>query len=256
MSQRPTLTFRARGVARRILIRFPRIYARIARLRHRRDSSYIAGPEALRPDTEVLITALPRSGNSFAVNAFRLAQHRDVRIAHHEYPPSQIAEAARLGIPALLIVRDPDEVALSRVVSHPPLTLESALADYVQCHKAVLPYRPSFVLATFDEVTRDFGRVIRRLNQRFGTTFEEFEHSLENVEQAFDYIDDRYKAMGSAAERVFGRTVARPSQERSDAKVALRSQLETSELASLRLEARTLFQSLVGENRSDGPLRQ
>ena len=250
MSQRPTLTFRARSIARRVLVRFPRTYARIARLRHRRDSSYIAGPEALRPDTEVLITALPRSGNSFAVNAFRIAQNRDVPIAHHEYPPSQIAEAARLGIPALLIVREPDEVALSRVVSHPPLTLKSALTDYVRCHRALLPYRSSFVLATFDEVTSDFGRVIRRLNQRFSTTFKEFEHSKENVERAFDYIDDRYRAMGSTAEKVFGRTVARPSKERSDAKAVLRAQLETSELAPLRLEARELFQSLVGADRS------
>jgi hypothetical protein len=34
----------------------------------------------------------------------------------------------------------------------------------------------------FDDIVADYGRVIRRLNEKFGTDFDEFVHSDENVE--------------------------------------------------------------------------
>lgn len=237
--------FRAKTLARRALVRFPYLYAQVSRLRHPYDGSLLSTAVAIGPDTEVLITGLPRSGNSFATNAFRLAQEGPVRVAHHEYPPPQIAQAARYGIPALLIVRGPDEVSLSRVISHPPLTLKLALEDFSVCHRAVLRYRPAFVLATFEEVTSDFGAVIRRLNGRFGTDFREFEHNPENVQRAFEFIDDRYKAMGPEAEKVFDRTVARPSQERTEAKNRLRAELASPGLAAVREEAWSVYQLLT-----------
>jgi hypothetical protein len=241
------LMFNTKVVVRRLLLRFPRVYLRIAQLRHQPDSSYVSGAEALRPNTEVLIAGLPRSGNSFAVNAFRLAQDRAVHIAHHEYPPAQIVGAARHGIPALLVVRNPDDVAVSRVASHPPLTLKQALADYIQCHKAVVPWREHFVLATFPEVTGDFGLVIRRLNEKYGTDFREFNHTEENVRRAFELIDERYRSMGAQEHEAFARTVARPSREREEAKALLFQELASDGLARLRSEAWRVFHVLTGE---------
>jgi hypothetical protein len=240
------LLFDAKFVARRGLVRFPRLYLRISQLRNKPNNSYLAGIEALLPETEVLITGLPRTGNSFAVNAFRLAQDRPVRIAHHEYPPPQIAGAARYGIPALLIVRNPDDVAVSRVVSHPPLTLKQALADFVRCYKAVMPWTEHFVLATFPEVVSDFGLVTRRLNDKFGTYFRQFDHTEENVRKAFDLIDDRYTAMGAHEDQTFGRQVARPSLDREEAKAPLLQELGSERLTSLRTEAWEVFRALTG----------
>lgn len=245
------LLFDAKAFIRRLLLRFPGVYLRIAQLRHQPNGSYLSGAEALRPNTEVLITGLPRSGNSFAVNAFRLAQDRAVRIAHHEYPPSQIVGAVRHRIPALLVVRNPDDVVVSRVASHPPLTLKQALADYVQCHEAVMPWRDHFVVARFSEVTSNFGLVIRRLNQKFGTEFREFNHTEENVQRAFELIDDRYRSIGADEKKAFGRTVARPSREREEAKALLFEELASDGLARLRGDAWRVFHLLTGE--TDGP---
>jgi len=204
----------------------------------------VSGTEAVTRDTEVLIAGLPRSGNSFAVNAFRLAQGRPVRIAHHEYPPPQIYGAAHMGIPALMIVRAPDDVATSRVVSHPPITLRQALLDSLDCYTAIRPLRDHFVLSDFSEVTDDFGLVIRRLNQHFGTAFLEFDHTESNVAVAFEKIDDRYRAMGEKEQRAFDRMVARPSEERNRAKRAVRNQLESPALSHLRSRARRAYQAL------------
>ena len=53
------------------------------------------------------------------------------------------------------------------------------------------PIRDALVIATFEEVTSDFGAVTHRVNERFGTRFREFEHTEANVEQVFALIDER-----------------------------------------------------------------
>lgn len=239
------MLFRVKRVARKFLLTFPRLYVLIARLRHPSSGSYLSGAESVTPKTDVLITGLPRTGNSFAVNAFRISQGRPVRIAHHEYPPAQVIGAARHGIPALVIVRGPDDVAVSRVASHPPLTLREAFEDYVQCYEAVLPWSEHYLVASFQEVIEDFGLVVRRLNKKFGTDFLEFEHTEENVSEAFRFIDGRYLDMGAERDRTFGRMVARPSPERNEAKELLKSALDSPELAPVRKRAWEVYRALT-----------
>jgi hypothetical protein len=144
-----------------------------------------------------------------------------------------------------MLVRPPDEVSVSRVVSHPPITLRQALVDYAQCYQAVLPLREHFVIGNFSVVTSDLGSVIREVNQRFGTTFREFEHTEDNVALAFEKIDERYRAMGSMEQKAFGRMVARPSKERQIAKETVREQLELPALQRLRAQAQLAYDRLV-----------
>lgn len=247
--------FSAKFSLRRLLLRFPRLYLRVAQARSRPSTSFISGVECVTHETEVLITGLYRSGNSFSVNALRLAQDRPIRIAHHEYPTPQIVGAANMGIPALLLIRDPDDVAVSRVVSHPPITLRHALIDYIQCYRGVLPYSAHYVVADFAQVTSDFGEVIERLNDRFGTSFAKFDHSNENVRRAFELIDQRYEAMDAEARKSFGRMVARPSDERNKAKAAVREELDSPSFRELRQEAKQLYkhlQTMASPNPADG----
>src|SRR5437773_3659904 len=65
------------------------------------------------PDTEIVIEGFPRSATSFAVAAFRLAQDREVVVGHHVHSPAQVIEAVRRGVPAIVLVREPEEAALS-----------------------------------------------------------------------------------------------------------------------------------------------
>lgn len=241
------VVFSVKRAVRGVLLKFPFLYLLISRLRHRSDQSFLAGAESVTPRTDVLITGLPRTGNSFAVNAFRLAQKRPVRIAHHEYPPAQVVGAARYGIPTLVIIRQPDEVVVSRVASHPPLTLAQALDDYVQCYEALIPWRDRCVVATFEEVVSDFGSVTRRLNEKFNTDFAEFEHTNENVAEAFALIDGRYRTMGAERDLTFGRMVARPSAERNDAKAALKVELESPALQKRRERSWRVYRRMLSD---------
>jgi hypothetical protein len=194
------------------------------------------------PDTDAVIEGFPRSANTFATIAFELAQPRPVRVARHLHVPSQIIAGTRFGIPTIVLVRDPEEAVLSLSLWTPHITLEDGLRDYVRFYRRILPYRDRFVVATFEQVSTDFGEVIRRLNERFGSSFQEFQHTEANVALCFKIIEEYdLRTTGEVVEK----TVARPSQQRKRMKDELRSAFRSPKLARSRADAYELYETLT-----------
>jgi hypothetical protein len=107
--------------------------------------------------------------------------------------------------------------------------MRQALRGYDRFYAPLLRYRKDFVASSFEDVTTDFGLVIRRVNERFGSTFDEFRHTPENVERCFARISGDYRERaGTNAD--FERTVARPSDERERIKDALRERFRDPRL--------------------------
>src|SRR5215218_10457232 len=105
---------------------------------------------AVTPDTQVVIEGFPRSGNSFARRAFIMAQDEtfDVTsIAHHLHVPAQVVRAAQWRILSL-VLRD-------------PISVDQALKYYISFYETSEKYRDAFVLGRFEEVTEDFGQVMK-----------------------------------------------------------------------------------------------
>jgi hypothetical protein len=171
---------------------YPTIYLPLTRVRHRRDAHWI-----VRPDTELVLEGFARSGNTFAVDAFELAQGRPVKMVHHTHAPAQVIAAVDRGVPTVVIVRDPMQVVLSHMAFR-NISAEPPLRAWIRYHKRIVPYRGRIVVATFEEVTADLGAVIGRINARFGTRFERFEHTEANEARVFRLIEDR-KRRSSAA---------------------------------------------------------
>jgi hypothetical protein len=61
----------------------------------------------------------------------------------------------------------------------------------------------------FEEVTRDYGTVLERVNAKFGTGFSSFVHSEDNVKCVFDHIDEVHRAM--RGDRLDEKVIAHPS---------------------------------------------
>jgi hypothetical protein len=158
-------------------------YLRIARHRH--------GQAVVSSATELVIDGFTRSASTFAVVAFQLAQPRPVRVGHHLHAPSQIIEAVRLGVPALLTVRPPEDTVLSLVIREPYVTIPQGLTAYARFHARLLDQREGIVVADFDEVTGHLDRTIERVNARFGTVFAPFVHTDEQVRECFELIEMR-----------------------------------------------------------------
>jgi hypothetical protein len=164
------------------------IFLALAHLKYREPGKE---PEIVDRQTELVIEGFPRSANTFAVVAFQLAQETPVRIAHHLHAPCQLIAGARRGVPSLALIRGPEEAIISEVLRKPAIGVGQAMRSYLRFYQPLELYRQDLIVGRFDEVTGDFGSVIRRMNRRFGTRFAPFEHTERNVQECFDLIDQR-----------------------------------------------------------------
>jgi hypothetical protein len=232
----------------------PVLYLPLARISHRRALNALgpgADPDAVPPvvdtDADIVIEGYPRSANSFAVAAFRLAQERPVNIAHHRHVAAQVLGSIKLGVPTLVLIRAPEEAVPSLVARHPHVGMRGALLGYVRFYRPLIRHRTHIEWATFSEVTSDFGAVIRRINARYGTNFHPFEHTKANVLKCFDAIDQHDRETLGGDFDVLG---ARPSQARPLLKDALMAEYGSKHLKRLRVRAGKVYATLVGTRNS------
>ncbi len=221
---------------------YPAVYLPLARVRHRHADHWV-----LRPDTELVVEGFARSANTFAVDAFQMAQGRAVRMVHHTHAPAVVIAAVKAGLPTLLIVRDPTRTTLSHM-AYRDISAGPALRAWIRYHGRVLPYRHGCVVVSFDDVTSDLGAVIRRVNERFGTCFVEFDHSRSNEARVFRVIEQRNTAKfgGQIGEWTI-RSVARPSADRQAMERRYRTELESPRLTGLRRRADELYLVLTAD---------
>lgn len=143
--------------------------------------------------TQLVIDGFPSSGNSFAIAALKAACAAEAvdlpRVAHHLHNPGQVRAAVRLGLPTLLLVRDPRATTVSALTRWPSLTAGQVLRNYLRYHERLRGCWGEVVVADFDAVTSDFGAVMRRVNDRFGSLFPEFQHTSDNASAVYDRDD-------------------------------------------------------------------
>jgi hypothetical protein len=144
--------------------------------------------------TDICIEGFPRSANSFAVAAFRHAQDEPVGIAHHNHVPAPVLTAVQKGLPTVVLIRGPVEAVISNrglqlqigtvedkaMPMH--VSFEAQLNAWQSFYETIWPHHEQVVIAPFEVVIDDFGLIIDRVNARFGTNFDHFEHTSENVE--------------------------------------------------------------------------
>ena len=153
--------------------------------------------------------------------------------------------AIRLGVPALVLVREPEGAVVSSVIRHPDRTCTAAVRGYVDFHEPLLAYRNGFVVGAFEEVVRgDVGLVTRRINARFGTAFAEFNPTEDNVARALREIDEDWRERRGGGERL-ERIVPRPSEMRDELKSEIRERYRLEVPTRLRERAERLHEVFV-----------
>ena len=121
--------------------------------------------------------------------------------------------------------------------------MDQALRYYVSFYKTVEKYRDAYVLGRFEEVTEDFGQVIKRLNDKFGTTFSLFRHDEENVRKVFAGMETQ--ARKKYGEKLSERKVQRPSAVRERMKHEMEYGLENPKRKKLIAEAEAVYDRLT-----------
>ncbi len=219
---------------------YPLLYMPLARIRHRYSEDWV-----VREDTDLVIEAFGRTGTTFANFAFLAAQRRRVRTVHHSHAAAQVITGVRMKIPTLVIVRKPEEVALSHMARH-QISARPALVAWIRFHERLLPYRKKIVFCQFEEMTQNFTPALQRINERFGTNFDVWQHTKENEAEIFEHIKIRNRERfekNQQQQRL--RAFALPTPEREALKQRLRSQLFADALAELRMRANSAYEELV-----------
>ena len=224
---------RARLYARRPVARTPYLWDAAMRVRPEKYAT------VARPGTAIVIEGFMRSGNTFSVAAFEVA-NGPAHVGRHMHGAPHVLRAVRLGIPAIVLIRPPRDAVLSYVVRRDTLSPHHALIEYLDFYRTAWPVRDGFVVGLFDRVISDFGGVIDEVNARFGTSFRRFEHTPENEARAFRLVEelDRLDSDGEVRETHVGR----PSAARTRRKDELRALLDRPATAAKLREAELLHQ--------------
>ena len=182
----PSGARRARLRLRTMATEHPWLYLPFARRKYPGPSPWV-----LDRDTEVVIDGYTRSASTFAVYAFQIAQPRPVRVAHHLHAPAQLMRAAARGLPTIMVIKEPRGAVLSQVVREPGVDLLDALWAYSRFHESLADRRDAFAVADFEQVIHDFGSVVRRMNQKYGTSYGVFDGSDEQLSSCRALVGQR-----------------------------------------------------------------
>jgi len=182
-----------------LLEKWPYLYNEVMRFKV---GPQMAPARVLCKETQLIIEGYPRSANSFAVRAFKMANDKGSpsRIATHLHSPASIHLGIARKIPTLVLIRKPEECIVSWIALTFQLgklsldqfgtkRLERLFAywtrRYASFYNSILPYSEQYVSARFEDVTTDFARTIDKLNRVYSKNFELFQHTEQNVHSIF-----------------------------------------------------------------------
>jgi hypothetical protein len=185
--------------------------------------------------TDFVIEGYPSSANTFAVAAFRFAQSRNFRLAHHTHVPVQVIRAIKWKIPTLVLIRKPLDLIPSAVTRLYPFynisvnsCIRQVIRHYCKFYNSLLPYRNEYVIGEFEEVTTNYGHVIQKVNNHYNTDFVPFKHTASNILLCF---------------RTVGK--ARPNDDRENAKHIVREELKSKQFETLFENAESTYSAIT-----------
>ncbi len=141
-------------------------------------------PRLAKRSSEIVIEGFPRSGNSSTVERFRMAQSRNVKIAHHLHHPLQVKLAKKFDTPCLILFREPEEAVISLKVLGCEWFLRSGKGaqemhasfgalykSWYDYYSAVIKSHEHVVLADLETSKRNLDEIICVINKRWQKSF-------------------------------------------------------------------------------------
>ncbi|MCH7687963.1 MAG: sulfotransferase domain-containing protein, partial [Planctomycetes bacterium] len=118
-----------------------------------------------------VIEGFPRSGNTYARAFFSLSQKDGFKLASHLHSPSHLYLAWKYQVPALLLIRNPLDTAVSNMTNEPYVHPNQVLKNWLRFYEGSLKYKDAFLAVDFEALISNFRGVVEKLNQRFEVGF-------------------------------------------------------------------------------------
>lgn len=161
--------------------------------------------------SELVIEGFPRSANTFSVVAFRQAQGRHVRMAHHLHVEAQIIEGVKRNIPVIALIREPKDSIRSLMVMYPGINVDKELSRYIEFYQRVERVKSKIVVGRFEDVISNYAKIISEVNYKFGKNYKLFHNTDSEVKSVYSEIEELNELIFSGSENHIGR----PSEKRN-----------------------------------------
>lgn len=195
--------------------------------------------------TEMVVEGYPRSSNTFTVDFLSLLLKRAgkaAHIAHHTHDVTNLLLGLKMGVPAVVLLRNPvDAVASFMIYSN--LGVEEAVTRYVDFYRPLLSVRKRTLIVPFEVLTGDFNLFVTALNERFGMTLPLSEDMTTDSAKVKEVEAERGKKI--YAEEDYASRVAVPNEERKAKAESVRTEVEA--YFERRPQALNIYNTLSGE---------
>lgn len=213
---------------------YPIIYSIVSRLLSGRDCY-------TTKNTDIVIDGFPRSGNTYATYAFIVAQKKNLIVANHIHKKSQFLLAEKYGIPAILLIRQPVETISSLMIRQPKYDPAVLFEGYYFFYNS-LKISNAFILAPFDKLIDNYGQIIQKVNDKFGTTFDLYQKSIENEEKVKRIVQTQDELKNA---KDYDQRVAYPNAERKKMKKDILDTLKNSFYAEKLQKCNEIYEYLI-----------
>ncbi|MBT31545.1 MAG: hypothetical protein CMO01_17970 [Thalassobius sp.] len=216
---------------------FPDLYVNLQRIKYR--NSWYKN-SIINKDTDIVIEGFPRCANSFAVQAFKLAQQEQkYKIATHMHSPAQIIMAVKYKKPVIVMVRRPEDciVSLRALMIQYNSSLKSEIISasfnpiikyYINFYKKLIPYKSDIVISDFGDTISNFGDILTAVNLKYDKKFCIYNNSENEKEYIF---------------KNFGNHLS-PDKQRNELKKILKAQYEEAN-ESLKFQANEVYKKII-----------
>lgn len=201
----------------------------------------MANSRVVPGETRIVIDGFPRSANSYSRSAFQFANGFDLPISTHGHSHRFAELGVKHGIPVITLIREPRAPLASILQFTREVSPHALVRSWIRYYEGILPIADRVVLATFEEVTGDFGAVIDRVNAKYGTSFTRYEKTPDNDAAVAAQIERETREV--IGPEHFEAVVPRPSTQRGTRESAL-SSLDARTLAELD-KATALYERLL-----------
>ena len=167
---------------KRYLENYPLIYVKIAYY-----YNIIKGGNynrVVNKTTQICIEGFPRSSNSFVAEVFRYLHDDNISIATHLHSSAHIIYAVESNIPTCVLIRKPKDSIVSLFTLSVQFdktyktdsesvkkSMEYDLKWYIFFYKSLIKYKDKIVIASMEESTSDICSVIKKINKKYSTSF-------------------------------------------------------------------------------------
>lgn len=182
-------------------------------------------PQAVivKRSSKVLIEGYPRSGNTFFVAYFRYFNaHED--IASHYHAIFQLRKAVKFNVPIVVLVRPPLESIVSLLIRENLLYPRLVIESYINFYKSLQSFKDDIVVADFKEAISEPDLIIRKVNERFMTSFAA-EKLTPELRIMVNQIVDQMDKISRDDSEVDELKVSRPSVEKERLKSSIAGML-------------------------------